>query len=89
MIARFWINPNEDAHTSANVNTSSRIENLTVLVAVTLVPTAVAVTTKSVRGVTALGIPVITPLESNDNPVPLNAGAENEIARPEAAVAEN
>ena len=55
----------------------------------TLVPTAVAVTTKSVRGVTALGRPVITPLESNDNPVPLNAGAENEIARPEAALAEN
>ena len=63
------------------------MENLTVLVAVTLVPTAVAVTTKSVRGVTALGIPVNSPFESKDNPVPLNAGAENETARPEAAAA--
>jgi hypothetical protein len=87
VIARFWIKLNEDVEISANVNTSSRMENLTVLVAVTDVPAAVAVTTRSVNGVTAVGSPVITPVVFNDNPVPVNAGADKVMARPEAAVA--
>jgi hypothetical protein len=52
-------------------------------------PAAVAVTVNVDNGVTVEGMPVITPFEFNDNPVFARAGADNETARPEAAVALN
>jgi hypothetical protein len=72
----------------SNVNTSSNIENRTVFVAVAGDPTEDAVTTKSVRGVTLSGTPVITPL-TNDSPVPDKAGADNVTGRPDVDVATN
>jgi hypothetical protein len=74
---------------SAKVNTSFKMENETSRVALAGVPTAVAVTVNVDSGVTVEGIPVITPFEFNDNPVPVSAGADNDTVRPEAAVALN
>jgi hypothetical protein len=74
---------------SAKVNTSFKMEKDISRVALAGDPAAVAVTVNVDNGVTVEGIPVITPFEFNDNPVPVRAGADNETARPEAAVALN
>jgi hypothetical protein len=74
---------------SANVKTSFKIENDRSRVAVAGDPAAVAVTVNVDSGVTLEGMPVITPFESNDNPVPVRAGADNDTVRPDAAVAMN
>jgi hypothetical protein len=71
------------------VNTSFKIENDRSRVAVAGDPAAVAVTVNVDSGVTLEGMPVITPFESNDNPVPTRAGADNDTVRPDAAVAMN
>ena len=72
-----------------NSKTSFKIENVTSRVAVAGDPAAVAVTVNVDSGVTLEGIPVIIPFESNDNPVPVRAGADNDTVRPDAAVALN
>jgi hypothetical protein len=77
------------ALTSANVNTSLRISNAAVRVAVAGDPVTVAITFKSVSGVTVVGIPERTPELFNDNPVPIRAGADNVTGNPDAAVATN
>jgi hypothetical protein len=74
---------------SAKVKTSFKIENDRSRVAVAGDPAAVAVTVNVDSGVTLEGMPVITPFESNDNPVPVRAGADNDTVRPDAAVAMN
>lgn len=74
---------------ASNVKTSFKIENDTSRVAVAGDPAAVAVTVNVDSGVTLEGIPVMTPFESNDNPVPIKAGADNDTGRPDAAVALN
>jgi hypothetical protein len=74
---------------SAKVKTSFKIENDTSRVAVAGDPAAVAVTVNVDSGVTLEGMPAITPFESNDNPVPVRAGADNDTVRPDAAVAMN
>jgi hypothetical protein len=71
------------------VKASFKIENDTSRVAVAGDPAAVAVTVNVDSGVTLEGIPVITPFESSDNPVPTRAGADNDTVRPDAAVAMN
>jgi hypothetical protein len=89
MMGTFWINVNDDAEISAKVKTSFKMENETSRVAVAGDPAAVAVTLNVDSGVTLEGIPVITPFESNDNPVSTSAGADNDTVRPDAAVALN
>ena len=74
---------------SAKVKTSFKIEKEISRVAVAGDPTAVAVTVNVDSGVTLEGIPVISPFESNVNPVPVRAGADNDTVRPDAAVALN
>jgi len=66
---------------------SLTIANFTVFVA-EVVPVD-AVTTRFVKGVTVDGMPERVPFESNDNPVPASAGADNVMGRPDAAVARN
>jgi hypothetical protein len=74
---------------ASNVKTSFKIEKEISRVAVAGDPAAVAVTVNVDSGVTLEGIPVMTPFESNDNPVPIKAGADNDTVRPDAAVALN
>ena len=74
---------------SAKVKTSFKIEKDTSRVAVAGDPAAVAVTVNVDSGVTLEGMPAMIPFESNDNPVPTRAGADNETVRPDAAVALN
>ena len=78
-----------DADRSAKVNVSFRIANFTVFVAVAGDPETFAVTTKSVSGVTAVGIPETSPVELNESPVPVKAGADRITGNPETADAEN
>lgn len=89
MMGTFWINDNDDAEMAPNSKTSFKIEKEISRVALAGDPAAVAVTDNVDSGVTLEGIPVITPFESNDNPVPVRAGADNETVRPDAAVALN
>jgi hypothetical protein len=74
---------------SAKVKTSFKMEKDTSRVAVAGDPAAVAVTVNVDSGVTLEGMPAMIPFESNDNPVPMRAGADNETVRPDAAVALN
>ena len=80
---------NEFEQMSANVNASFNTANFTVLDPVAGDPDTVAVTIKSVCAVTAVGVPMMTPLESNANPVPVNAGADNVTGSRDAADATN
>jgi hypothetical protein len=77
------------AQTSVNVNVSARMLYFMFWDAVAGDPHTSAVTASVVRGVTCVGIPTMTPLESKESPVPDNPGADNTTGNPDAAVALN